>query len=257
MQFIRFLSLAVAILLFLTVAVRAPAWSDEKSKAKITGLIVSLDPGGSFQIREFRTDRHWVVLLHREIEVEEDDDDRKGRRLRVGDVVEIKGQILDGRTLLATKIKILAHSTAQGPGGFNPQPSVPSAPANPPNNALVAIVKTLGVGAAVKAFARPINGFINGLLQNKGAAVQAQTKVVPILSVTIGIQTPGSAYIGAAQVSGPPAALAKVEAVAVLEADYQTAFRVKALVPVDNLKPWEAFRRVPGVGVSAIIDIRI
>jgi hypothetical protein len=26
---------------------------------------------------------------------------------------------------------------------------------------------------------------------------------------------------------------------------------------VDNLKPWEAFRRVPGVGVSAIIDLRI
>jgi hypothetical protein len=254
MRFIRIFSLAVAILLFLTVALRAPAWSDEKSKAKITGLIVSLDPGGSFQIREFRTERRWVVLLHRGIEVEEDDDDKRGRRLSVGDVVEIKGQLLDGRTLLATKIKILARSSAQGPGGYNPQPS---APVNPPNNALVAIVKTLGVGAAVKAFAPGINSFINGLLQNKGAAVQAQTKVVPILSVTIGISSPGSAHIGAAQVSGPPAALAKVEAVAVLEADYQTAFRVKVLVPVDNLKPWEAFRRVPGVGVSAIIDIRI
>ena len=254
MRFIRFFSLAVAILLFLTVAVRAPAWSDEKNKAKITGLIVALDPGGSFQIREFRTDRRWIVVLHREFKLDDDDDDKRGRRLSVGDVVEIKGQMLDGRTLLATKIKILAHSSAQGPGGYNPQPS---APANPPNNALVAIVKTLGVGAAVKAFAPGINSFINGLLQNKGAAVQAQTKVVPILSVTIGISSPGSAHIGAAQVSGPPAALAKVEAVAVLEADYQTAFRVKALVPVDNLKPWEAFRRVPGVGVSAIIDIRI
>jgi len=254
MRFIRFFSLAVAILLFLTVAVRAPAWSDEKNKAKITGLIVALDPGGSFQIREFRTDRRWIVVLHREFKLDDDDDDKRGRRLSVGDVVEIKGQMLDGRTLLATKIKILAHSSAQGPGGYNPQPA---APANPPNNALVAIVKTLGVGAAVKAFAPGINSFINGLLQNKGAAVQAQTKVVPILSVTIGISSPGSAHIGAAQVSGPPAALAKVEAVAVLEADYQTAFRVKALVPVDNLKPWEAFRRVPGVGVSAIIDIRI
>ena len=254
MRFIRILSLAVTILLFLTVAMRVPAWSDEKNKAKITGLIVALDPGGSFQIREFRTDRRWIVVLHREFKLDDDDDDKRGRHLSVGDVVEIKGQLLDGRTLLATKIKILAHSSAQGPGGYNPQPA---APANPPNNALVAVVKTLGVGAAVKAFAPGINSFINGLLQNKGAAVQAQTKVVPILSVTIGISSPGSAHIGAAQVSGPPAALAKVEAVAVLEADYQTAFRVKVLVPVDNLKPWEAFRRVPGVGVSAIIDIRI
>ena len=254
MRFMRILSLAVAILLFLTVVMRAPAWSDEKNKAKITGLIVALDPGGSLQIREFRTDRRWIVVLHREFKLDDDDDDKRERRLSVGDVVEIKGQLLDGRTLLATKIKILAHSSAQGPGGYNPQPA---APANPSNNALVAVVKTLGVGAAVKAFAPAINSFINGLLQNKGAAVQAQTKVVPILSVTIGISSPGSAHIGAAQVSGPPAALAKVEAVAVLEADYQTAFRVKVLVPVDNLKPWEAFRRVPGVGVSAIIDIRI
>ena len=28
-------------------------------------------------------------------------------------------------------------------------------------------------------------------------------------------------------------------------------------IPVDSLKPWESFKRVPGVGVSAIIDIRI
>jgi len=246
--------------LFSLAATRTPAWSDERGKSdrsKITGLIVSMDPGGSFQIREFRTDRRWLVLLHRELKVEDDDDDKSGRYLRAGDVVEIKGQILDGRTLLARKIKILAHSSVQGPGGYYPQPAAPSAPAHQPNTALVAVVKTLGIGAAVKAFGPAINGFINGLLQNRGAAVQAQTKVVPILSVTIGISAPGSAHIGAAQVSGTPAALARVQAVAVLEADYQTAFRVKALVPVDNLKPWEAFRRVPGVGVSAVIDIRI
>ena len=119
------------------------------------------------------------------------------------------------------------------------------------------IIKTLGVGAAVKIFAQPLNSFINTLLQNHGAAVQAQTKVVPILSIAIGINTPGTAYVGAAQVSGTAAALAKVEAVAVIEADYQREFRVKALIPVDNLQPWIAFRRVPGVGVSAIIDLKI
>lgn len=119
------------------------------------------------------------------------------------------------------------------------------------------IIKTLGVGAAVKTFGPQINNFINDLLQNKGVAVRAQTKVVPILSISIGLGNPSGAYIGAAQVSGPVAAVNKVEAVALLEADFQTAFRIKAYVPVDNLQPWKAFRRVPGVGVSAIVDIRI
>jgi len=119
------------------------------------------------------------------------------------------------------------------------------------------IIKTLGVGAAVKTFGPQINNFINDLLQNKGVAVRAQTKVVPVLSISIGLGNPSGAYIGAAQVSGPVAAVNKVEAVALLEADFQQAFRIKAYVPVDNLQPWKAFRRVPGVGVSAIVDIRI
>lgn len=119
------------------------------------------------------------------------------------------------------------------------------------------IIKTLGVAYAVRTFAPQINNFINDLLQNRGVAVREQTKVVPVLSISIGLQAPGGAYVGAAQVSGPAAAVARVEAVALLEADFQTAFRIKAYIPVDNLKPWEAFRRVPGVGVSAIIDLRI
>jgi hypothetical protein len=122
---------------------------------------------------------------------------------------------------------------------------------------VLSIIKTLGVGAAVKTFGPQINNFINDLLQNRGVAVRAQTKVVPVLSISIGIGNPSGAYVGAAQVSGPVAAVNKVEAVALLEADFQTAFRIKAYVPVDNLQPWKAFRRVPGVGVSTIVDIRI
>jgi hypothetical protein len=119
------------------------------------------------------------------------------------------------------------------------------------------IIKALGVAYAVRTFAPQINTFINDLLQNRGVAVREQTKVVPILSLAIGVGNPGGAYVGAAQVSGPATAVARVEAVALLEADFQSAFRIKAYVPVDNLKPWEAFRRVPGVGVSAIVDLRI
>jgi hypothetical protein len=119
------------------------------------------------------------------------------------------------------------------------------------------IIKTLGIGYAVRTFAPQINNFINDLLQNKGAAVREQTKVVPILSVSIGLGNPSRAYIGAAQVSGPRTAVESVQAVALLEGDFMTTFRVKAYVPVDNLEPWKSIRRVPGVGVSAIIDIRI
>jgi hypothetical protein len=119
------------------------------------------------------------------------------------------------------------------------------------------IIKTLGIGYAVRTFAPQINNFINDLLQNRGAAVRAQTKVVPILSIAIGVSSPGGAYVGAAQVSGPAAAVNKVQAVAVIEANFQQAFRIKALVPVDSLEPWKALRRVPGVGVSAVIDVRI
>lgn len=119
------------------------------------------------------------------------------------------------------------------------------------------IIKTLGVGYAVRTFGPQINDFINDLLQNKGARVREHTKVVPILSISIGIGNPTNAYVGAAQVSGPRAAVQKVEAVAQLEGDFSGVFRIKALVPVDNLKPWEALRRVNGVGVSAIIEIRI
>jgi hypothetical protein len=119
------------------------------------------------------------------------------------------------------------------------------------------IIKTLGVGYAVRQFGPQINNFINDLLANRGARVREQTKVVPILSISIGLQSPGGAYIGAAQVSGPAAAVRKVQAVAQIDANFQQAFRIKAMVPVDSLEPWKALRRVPGVGVSAIVDIRI
>jgi len=119
------------------------------------------------------------------------------------------------------------------------------------------IIKTLGVGYAVRQFGPQINNFINDLLANRGARVREQTKVVPILSISIGLQSPGGAYIGAAQVSGPASAVKKVQAVAEIDANFQQAFRIKAYIPVDSLEPWKALRRVPGVGVSAIVDIRI
>ncbi len=119
------------------------------------------------------------------------------------------------------------------------------------------IIKTIGIGAAVKIFSPQINDVINKLLLARDARTKQTTKVVPILSISIGIGSPGRATIGAAQVSGSKAAVAKVEAVAAIDANFQDVFQIRALIPVDSLEPWKQLRRVVGVGVSAIIDIRI
>ena len=64
--------------------------------------------------------------------------------------------------------------------------------------------------------------------------------------------------MGAAQVSGPKSAVEKVKAVGQLEANFNQVFRIKALVPLDSENPIkDGIRRVPGVGITAIIDLRI
>ncbi len=119
---------------------------------------------------------------------------------------------------------------------------------------ITGLIKIFGIGYVVTQFAGPLNDFINNLLVNKGVSVREKTKVVPILSLGLG----QASYIGAAQVSGPTSAVAKVKAVGQLEADFGQVFRVKALVPLDSLNPiTDGIRRVPGVGVTAVIDIRI
>jgi AICAR transformylase/IMP cyclohydrolase PurH len=119
---------------------------------------------------------------------------------------------------------------------------------------ITGLIKIFGIGYVVKEFAEPLNNFVNSLLANKGVKVVEQTKVVPVLSLGVG----QASYIGAAQVSGSKSALAKVQAVGQLEADFNTVFRIKALVPIDSVNPiTDGIRRVPGVGVTAIIDIRI
>ncbi len=122
---------------------------------------------------------------------------------------------------------------------------------------IVSIIKVIGIGAAVRMFGPQINDFINNLLLSRDAATQQTTKVVPILSISIGISAPGRATIGAAQVAGPAAAVRRVQAVAAIDANYQGVFQIRALIPVDSLEPWRSLRRVVGVGVSAIIDLRI
>ena len=78
--------------------------------------------------------------------------------------------------------------------------------------------------------------------------------MVPILTVGV---LGNSGYIGAAQVMGPQALVDKVQAVVEVEAGFNgNMFRVKGLIPIDSKIPVK-FTRVSGVGVSAVIDVRI
>jgi hypothetical protein len=127
-------------------------------------------------------------------------------------------------------------------------------PLRAPAQDITALIKIFGIGYVVKQYAGPLNTFVNNLLDNRGVKVREQTKVVPVLSLGVG----QASYIGAAQVSGPKGALEKVQAVGQLEGDFSGVFRVKALVPIDSENPIaDGIRRVPGVGVTAVIDIRI
>ncbi|MCX7781635.1 MAG: hypothetical protein N2491_12145 [Negativicutes bacterium] len=113
------------------------------------------------------------------------------------------------------------------------------------------ILKVGAVGILIDKFSKPLNNFINTLMAKHGAGTDYATKVVPILTVGSG------SYIGAAQVTGPQELVDQTEAVLQLEGNFNgNQFRVKGLIPIDSKNPTN-FSRVQGVGISAIIDIRI
>lgn len=116
------------------------------------------------------------------------------------------------------------------------------------------VLKVGGIGLLVDTFASQLNSFINTLMMQHHATTEFATKVVPILTVGV---LGNSGYIGAAQVMGPQALVDKVQAVVEVEAGFNgNMFRVKGLIPIDSKIPVK-FTRVSGVGVSAVIDVRI
>jgi hypothetical protein len=116
---------------------------------------------------------------------------------------------------------------------------------------LGSIVKVAGIGLIIPMIAGPINSFINTVTLNNKLDADVATKVVPIISIGTG------GYIGAAQVAGPKDKVDTAKAVAQIEVDWQDKARVKVLIPVDNVNPLQGIKRVKGVGVSAVIDIKI
>jgi len=124
--------------------------------------------------------------------------------------------------------------------------SVP-APALDLGDALTAF----GIGYAVRVFGDQINSGINTLLAQRGVQWEGTTKVVPILSIGSG------AYIGAAQVAGPPNLVSQVQAVAQGETRIGNNLAAKLLIPVSSINVLKGVNRVEGVGLSALIDFRL
>jgi opacity protein-like surface antigen len=113
------------------------------------------------------------------------------------------------------------------------------------------ILKVGGISILIDKFAGQLNGFINTLTFKHGVGSDFATKVVPILSFGSG------GYIGAAQVIGTQDLIDRTQAVVQIEGEFSgNTFRIKALIPIDSKNPVN-FSRVNGVGVSAIIDVKI
>lgn len=115
------------------------------------------------------------------------------------------------------------------------------------------VVKVLGVGAAVKQFGPQINKEFNKLTRHSDTE-DMTTKVVPILSIGLG---GGSSAIGAAQVMGPRSKVEKVQAVAQPEAKIFGEIRIRALIPVESKDVIKNIKKVDGVGVSGIVDLKL
>jgi hypothetical protein len=114
------------------------------------------------------------------------------------------------------------------------------------------ILKAGGIAVVVDKFGGQINDFINKITANKNVGTTQATAVVPILSLGSG------AHVGAAQVIGAKENVEKCKAVVQIEANTVIGrnLRVRALVPVGS-KSTSNIKRIYGVGVSAIIDIKI
>jgi len=111
--------------------------------------------------------------------------------------------------------------------------------------------KVVGVAVLVDKFGGQLNKAINSVMDQNDVSTKSSSKVVTIITPL------GNKHIGAAQVVGEEDAVAKVGAVAQLETSFMDKlFRIKVLIPIEG-KDATHLRRVPGVGVSAVIDVKI
>jgi hypothetical protein len=113
------------------------------------------------------------------------------------------------------------------------------------------VIKGAGIVLITDLLAKQLNDFINTVTLNKGVPEQAATKVVPVVALGSG------ARAGAVQVTGPKELVDKVKAVVQIETKFTLKnLDVEVFVPSDSINPLK-FNRVEGVGVSALIDLRL
>lgn len=112
--------------------------------------------------------------------------------------------------------------------------------------------KTVAGAAIVRGLSNELNQFINTVFLNHHVENREQTKVVPILTLSSSRGT-----IGAAQVCGPEYKVNEVKSVLMLEQDFDGKYRVKMYIPCDSSNPFKGPKRVYGVGVTAVMDIKI
>lgn len=113
------------------------------------------------------------------------------------------------------------------------------------------VLKGAAIAVLTNALADQLNDFINTVTLNKGVPPEAETKVVPILAFGSGSR------VGAAQVTGPRDLVNSVKIVVQIETKFSAKnLDVEIFVPSDSINPIN-FNRVEGVGVSALIDLRL
>jgi hypothetical protein len=108
-----------------------------------------------------------------------------------------------------------------------------------------------GVVVLTSLLSKQINSAINTVTFNKGIPENAGTKVVPLIAMGSGTR------VGAVQVSGPKDLVDKTKVV--IQIQTKIGFKnlnVEIFVPSDSANPLK-FNRVEGVGVSAVIDLRV
>ncbi|HVK04631.1 MAG TPA: hypothetical protein VM490_14220 [Armatimonadaceae bacterium] len=111
------------------------------------------------------------------------------------------------------------------------------------------LLKLGGITLVVSRFGGQFNDALNKLTGTRDTATY-KTRVVPIYTVS------GGGAVGAVQIAGPPAAVNKTTAVAQVETKV-IGIRVRALVPVESKDVVKNLKRVQGVGVSGIVDIKL
>ena len=119
------------------------------------------------------------------------------------------------------------------------------------------ILKGGAIILVVDRFSGQIDRFVNQITGNRTNNVEESTRVVPILTVGRGT------YAGAVQVTGPKNLVDQVKAVAQVEGSTRAIanneIRVRGLIPIAtrNVSSLGSLSRVKGVGVSALVDVRL